>query len=306
MSWTVIPWYVFALISAVLVGAKVVFQKTELKREHSLDYVVAASVVAMLVSFFLWPWVRWNSLDGLTIAYTYAASILGSLAIWLGAKALRHLDVSFVAPQSVVTAVFTLLFAYLFLGEVLSSNQWLGAVVMIVSGAILAQGALSFQGTHPFGFPGMLRVGDLFDRRKVLFYELLLLLSMVFIGLSSIFDKIILLRTDVVSFVFVVGIFLFINHVVLYLVVKGDIRQIPAHVENLGWLIVWIAVLTVLARLAYSQALSMTEVSLVIPLKKSSILVSTIWGSQLFREKQLPLRVVVAILMLVGVWLLVS
>src|SRR4030042_4816768 len=202
MSWTVIPWYVVALISAVLVGAKVVFQKTELKREHSLDYVVAASVVAMLVSFFLWPWVRWNSLDGLTIAYTYAASILGSLAIWLGAKALRHLDVSFVAPQSVVTAVFTLLFAYLFLGEVLSSNQWLGAVVMIVSGAILAQGALSFQGNHPFGFPGVLRAGDLFDRRKVLFYELLLLLSMVFIGLSSIFDKIILLRTDVVSFFF--------------------------------------------------------------------------------------------------------
>lgn len=303
MTFLGLPWYIYALVSAIFVGAKVVLQKTELKKEHSLDYVVAYSLVAMIIALFFWPWVDFGGLDWVTMAYIYAASVLGSLSIWLGAKALRHLDVSFVSPQSVISTALTLLFAYLFLNEVLNSGQWLGVIVLIIGGVILAWG--SFHSFHPFGLPALLRIGDLFNKKTIVFYESLLLLSMVFLGLSSIFDKIILERTDVITFIFFVGIFLFINHLVLYWIISGNIRRIPANVEKLGWLIVGIAVLTVLARLTYSQALSMSEVSLVIPLKKSSILVATIWGGQLFQEKHLASRVVVAVLMLVGIWLLV-
>lgn len=299
-----IPWFIYALISAGLIGVKTILQKAELKKEHSLDYVVAFSLVAMLLALFLWPWVNFASLDMVTLAYIYTASFLGSIAIWLGAKALRHLDVSFVSPQAVISILFSLLFAYLFLGEFLTISQWLGVGILIFSGAFLLHGSMG--SSHFFAFPAVLRIGDLFNKKRAIFYELLLLLSMLCFGLSSIFDKIVLERVDIATFIFVLGIFLFINHLIMYAVVMGSISKIPANVDKLGWLIVLIAFLTVLSRLTYSQALSMEDVSLVIPLQKTSILVSTILGGTIFKEKKLLQRAIIALLMLSGVWLLVT
>ena len=42
------------------------------------------------------------------------------------------------------------------------------------------------------------------------------------------------------------------------------------------------------------------------PLIKISILIPTILGGQLFKEKHLSMRIAVALLMLFGVWLLVK
>lgn len=298
-----IPWFIYALISAGFVGFKTILQKAELKKEHSLDYVVAFSLVAMLIALFLWPWVNFASLDSITLSYIYAASFFGSIAIWFGAKALRHLDISFISPQAVISTLFALLFAYLFLGEILTINQWLGVGILIFGGAMLLYSSMG--SSHFFAFPAVLKVGDLFNKKNIIFYELLLLLAMLCMGLSTIFDKIVLERIDIATFIFVLGIFLFINHLIIYVIVVGKISKIPANVDKLGWLIVIIALLTVLSRLTYAQALSMADVSLVIPLKKSSILVSTILGGKVFKEKNLVQRTIIALLMLGGVWLLI-
>ncbi|MFH0912439.1 MAG: EamA family transporter [Patescibacteria group bacterium] len=298
------PWYWFALLAAVCIGVKTVWQKSELKKEHSLDYVVVLSLISMVVVGFLWPWAHWETLSLTLVGYIYLASILGSLSIWLGAKALRHLDISLVAPQEVLATVFTLGFAYLLLGDHLTLMQWAGVAILILGGLLLTRD--SFAANHSFGWPANLRIGDAINKRTALFYELVLLLSMVFLSLSSIVDKIVLRQTDTITFIFLVSIFLFINHLIIYTVVVGDVRQIPHKVDNLGWAIVAIAVLTTLSRLTYAQALSLTELSLVISLKKSSILIATIWGGRLFKEGHLVLRVSLAVLMLIGVWLLVK
>jgi len=298
-----IPWYVYALASAAFIGVKTVLQKAELKKEHSLDYVVAFSLVTMIIAFFLWPWVRLGSLDLLSVIYTYVAAALGSIAIWLGAKALRHLEISFISPQTVLTTVFSLFFAYLFLHEVLTGNQWIGVAVLLSGAVILVKG--SFVSFHSFGLPAKLQIGKWFNKKTVFLFELFLILSMFLFGLATVFDKIVLARIDVITFIFLISVFLFINHLILYWAVVGDIRQIPARVDHLGWMIVGIAVLTILSRLTYAQALNLADLSLVMPLKKISILIPTIWGGQLFKEKHLYKRIAVAVLMLLGVWLLV-
>lgn len=301
--WGAIPWYVYALVSAVLVGAKSVLQKAELKKEHSLDYTVAFSLVAAVISLFLWPWVRWGSITLGTVAYVYAASLFGSVAIWMGVKALRHLEVSFISPQTVLSTVFTLLFAYLFLGDKLTSSQLWGAGILVIGGALLARGA--FIPAYHWGWLAVGRVGDLFKQKTELFYELLLLGSMALMGLASVFDKFSLARLDAITFIFLISIFLFINHFILYLLIVGDVRQIPARVDHLDWLLVIIAVIATVARLAYSQALSMTELSLVTVVKHSAILVTTVVGGSLFKEKNILSRAAISLLMLVGVWLLI-
>lgn len=298
------PWYLYALIAAVAIGIKVVFQKGELKKEHSLDYVVAMSLVAMMISLFLWPWIKWETVGWDLISYIYLASVLGSVSIWLGAKALRHLDISVVAPQQVMGTLFTLGLAAILLGDKLTLLQWLGVAVMVSSGLALTRD--SFSATHPFGWPSGIPLGGKDHKETILFYELMLLFSIIALSLASIIDKVILGITDPITFIFIVSIFLFINHLILYWFLEGDLKQIPGKVENLGWIIVGIALLTTTARLAYSQALSLADISLVIPLKKSSILISTIWGGRMFKEGHLLFRVAMAVFMLFGVWLLVQ
>ncbi|MFA5270457.1 MAG: DMT family transporter [Patescibacteria group bacterium] len=298
-----LPWYVYALISATLVGVKSVFQKAELKKEHSLDYTVAFSLVAMIVALFLWPWVKWGSITWGSVAYVYMAALFGSVAIWMGTKALRHLELSLVSPQTVLSTLFTLVFAHFFLGDTLTSGQMWGAMILVIGGALLAKG--SFTPAHHWGWLATVRVGDLFKQKTELFYEMLLLGSMVLMGASSVFDKFSLERFDVVTFIFLISIFLFVNHLVLYLLVVGDVRQIPGRVDHLGWLLVGIAVIATVSRLAYSQALSMTELSLVTSIKHSSILITTVIGGSLFKEKDVRWRVSISLVMLIGVWLLV-
>lgn len=298
-----LPWYAYALVSAGLVGVKSVLQKAELKTEHSLDYTVAFSLVAMIVALFLWPWVKWANIGWDNVAYVYTASLFGSVAIWMGTKAVRHLELSLVSPQTVLSTLFTLIFAYFFLGDTLTSGQMGGAAILVVGGALLAKG--SFTPAHHWGWLAVGRVGDLFKQKTELFYEVLLLGSMVLMGLASVFDKFSLGRLDVVTFIFLISIFLFINHLVLYLLVVGDVRQIPGRVDHLGWLLVGIAVISTVSRLAYSQALSMTELSLVASIKHSAILVTTLVGGSLFKEKDVAFRVLIALVMLIGVWLLV-
>lgn len=297
------PWYIFALIAAGAIGVKTVFQKSELKKEHSLDYVVAMSLIAMVIALFLWPWVSWQTVTWMLVGYIYLASLLGSLSIWLGAKALRHLDISLVAPQEVLATVFTLIFAYFFLHDVLSGIQWLGVIVLLLGGFMLTRD--SFVSSHSFGWLNFSGSNNTSKSSKWIFYELLLLGSMALLSLASIVDKIVLNNTDTITFIFIVSIFLFVNHFIIYTVVAGDVRKIPDRVENLGWLLVMIAVLTTISRLAYAQALSLAELSLVVPLKKSSILIATIWGGKLFKEDHIWFRAAMAILMLVGVWLIV-
>ncbi|MBN2585638.1 EamA family transporter [Patescibacteria group bacterium] len=298
-----VPWYAYALISAVLVGIKSVLQKAELKKEHSLDYTVAFSLVAMIVALFLWPWVKWGSIAWESVAYVYAASLFGSVAIWMGTKAVRHLELSLISPQTVLSTLFTLVFAHFFLGDILTIGQIWGAVILVVGGALLAKG--SFMPAHHWGWVATGKIGDLFKQKTELFYEALLLGSMVLMGFSSVFDKFSLARLDVVTFLFLISIFLFVNHFVLYLLVVGNVRQIPARVEHLGWLLVGIAIIATVSRLAYSQALSMTELSLVTPIKHSAMLVTTLIGGSLFKEKDVGFRAVIALVMLIGVWLLV-
>ena len=221
----------------------------------------------------------------------------------MGTKAVRHLELSLVSPQTVLSTLFTLIFAHFLLKDTLTTIQLWGVMILVVSGVLLTKG--QFTPIHNWGWLAVGRVGDLFKQKTELFYELLLLGSMVLMGLASVLDKVALVRLDVVTFIFLISLFLFINHLIIYRLVVGNVGQIHKRVDHLGWLLVGIAVIATVARLAYSQALSMTELSLVVSIKHSSIIISTLVGGSLFKEKEISWRVGISLLMLAGIWLLV-
>lgn len=300
-----LPWYFYALVAAAFLGVVKILEKKELKKEHSLEYVVLLAVVNLIVASFLWPWVDFGSISKMAIVWIYLTTAVGTLAIWLTAKALRHLDVSVVAPQTVLGVVFAMLIAALFLGERISGMQLVGAVIILVGSYLINRQAVAF---HVFGPHHRLRYLPKSPPLStyVVHFQLILVLAMFFLGLSSVLDKFVLTQIAPVTFIFLAHIFLFINHLVLYWIIQGNFSQLKKGFAEAGWLIVGISLLLVFARLVYAQALSLSEVSLVMPLSRLSIPVATLLGGAIFLERGVWFKTLMALAMVLGVWLMVA
>ncbi len=297
-----IPWYIFALIAAVLVAAISVMEKHELKREHSLEYVVVLSVFSLAVAAFLWPWVKFQ-VPWATLGWIYLASVLGALSLWFVAKALRHLDISVVAPQTALNSVFAIIFAFVFLGEHITLMQCFGTIVLIGGALLLNRNVLHYSA---FAHHGVLTPGAKGKSSGLYFYQAILIAAMIFLGASSVIDKYILTTLDVPTFTFYIHIFLALNHLIIYRIVVGGFQDLPKGINKAGWLIVIIAVATILSRLAVAEALAMASVVLVIPIKRMSSVFATLVGGKMFQEKGLLLRLLVTLAMIAGVWMLVG
>lgn len=294
-----IPWYVFALIAAVLVAATTLLEKRELKTEHSLEYVVVLSVFNLILAAFLWPWVNF-SLAPMTLLWMYGASVLGALSLWFTAKALRHLDVSVVSPQLTLNVVFALLFAFLFLGETVSTIQAIGIAVLLGGSLMLTREALH---NTTFGHHAIFGHRKAETSKNVHFYQLLVVAAMAFLGASTVVDKFVLESVSVFDFIFYIHIFLAFNHLVIYGIVHKGYQNLFVDLNRAGWVFVVVAIITILSRLAGAQALALAEVALVVPLKRVSSVISTLIGGKMFQEKGILLRTLISVAMIIGVWL---
>lgn len=299
-----IPWYAFALVAAVLIAVITLLEKKELKTEHSLEYVVVLSIFNVVIAAFLWPWVEFQ-VSFSVLGLMYVASIFGSLALWFVAKALRHLDVSVVSPQTMLSVVFSILFAFIFLGETITSIQGLGILILLGGSLLLTREAMHNAAFAPYAALGNIKKQG-GGNRIPHFYQYLVLAAMVFYGASTVIDKTVLNQVSVFTFIFFINVFLAINHLIIYGIVHRGYQNLPRGLDRAGWMIVVIAIITILARVATAEALALASVSLVTPLKKISSAVSTLVGGKIFKEKGVLLRTLVAVVMLVGVWLVVK
>jgi len=293
-------WYLYAFISALGVSATTLLEKKDLKRLHSFEYVVVLSALNLLLACFLLPWVNFHAAP-LVLLAIYLASLLGTFGLWLSAKALRHLEVSQVAPLSSLQVLFTLLFAVLLLGERISVPQALGIFIFLYGLWFLNQADyVEDVISHPLRALGQKSL------TKVGFYRLLTVLAIALLGLSAILDKWALGRVDILSFIFLVHLGLFFNHFLIYFSLYRRLDYLKETISGINFNIFFVSVFTLVARLAYAQALTLAPVSLVAPIKRLSALFSTFFGGIFFKEEGLALRVMVSVLMFLGVYLIVK
>jgi len=299
------PWYFYALIAALFLAVVQVLEKKQLKKEHSLEYIVLLALVNVLVASFLWPWVDLSGVSKMTIVWIYLTTAVGTISLWLTAKALRHLDISVVAPQTVLGVVFAMLIAALFLGERITGIQLVGIIIILIGSYWINRQAVYF---HVFGPRHRLSYRPKRTSPGIaylVYFQFILLLAMFFLGLGSVIDRFILTQITPITFIFLAHIFLFVNHLILYWIIQGNFSQLRKGFAETGWLILVVAILLVSARFAYAQALSASEVSLVMPISRLSIPLATILGGAVFWEKGILPKTLIALAMVIGVWLMV-
>jgi membrane protein len=135
-------WLFFALLSALFAALTAVFAKLGLQGLDSdfatfIRTLFIVGIVALWVSF-LGKWQPLAAVGGrqwLFLALSAAATGLSWLFYF---KALQLGQASHVAPVDKLSVVFVALFSVTFLGERLSTREWLGIVLIVVGVICLA------------------------------------------------------------------------------------------------------------------------------------------------------------------------
>jgi len=291
-------WYLVVLGSAILLGLGDIYRKKTLTREHTMQFVTAFVTLLFLFSFaFVIAGKVDFSISFPQLAFIALKSALILTAFFMIMKALRHTDISKTAPLKNLSIIFVVALGVLVLGESLSLKAVIGIIALLIGTYLVDLNPDLKHHFHPFGI----------FKNKYFIFILVYLVAISFVGLI---DKVVLDKqgVDVFTYFFFTSmfntIFAWIIQISFY---EGKMDVKNAFKQGKSWLVI-AALLTIVSDVLYFSALAVPTVylSLAAPLRKMSSLVSTIFGGRMMHEKHLKFRIMGCVVMLVGVFLILT
>ena len=293
-------WLFLAFLSAALLGFYDVFKKRSLRNNAVIPVlllntgicsafflpllVASAGGILPSASRYFIP-----SGDLSSHAYIVVKSLI-VLSSWLcGYLAMKHLPLTIVGPVNATRPVMTLVGALVVFGERLNGWQWAGVVLAVVSFFLLSRSGK--------------KEGIRFSRNRWIYF---LLAAAVLGSLSGLYDKYLMApvpeggaglnRMFVQSWY---NLYQLLMMTGVYLAFRKSVRRQPFEWR---WSILFISVFLTLADLSYFYALSLpgAMIALVSMVRRSSVLVSFLFGALVFREKNLREKAVDLLLVLLG------
>ncbi len=291
----IMEWYVFAVLSAAFASLAPIAEKKSLKSLNALEFSTVFAIMNLVITLpilFLFPF---NVPLG-TMAVLFIGSLFSASGFLSVIKSMKKLPISVVSPLRNFDPAILALLAFVILGEKMTANQ-ISGIAMIILGAY----SLEIK-KHDLAWP--LKV--FFNSKKSKFY-LFLFLAGVLYGFSSIADKMALSVIKPLQYLLIAHVFLAFNFFALTVATKrSGLKKTGLALKNSMKWVFAAALLTVSYRLLQAVAVSMANVSLVIPIRHLSVLFTTAIGGKLFHEKHLLHRIVSALIMLVGAYMVIA
>lgn len=288
------PWYLLALASALFIGFYEISEKKALIKEHSFDFLAAASLLMLFISLPILVYGEVAVLSRSELLLVFIGSIFTVSLYIFAARALRHLDISEFSPLMNLSPLFLFFISWMFLGELPSSINILG-ILFIVFGAYF----LELKKHDWFGPIKRVRENK---------YVHFIILGMLFAGMSALMDKVILSSgINVDSLYFYKRLITALMLIVISSLFFNGIWDV-LRVYKRSFLWVFLAAISyMLADYTYFIAVAspVALVSLVIPVKRTSTIVSTILGGESFGEKHLMHKAIAALIMIFGVFFII-
>ncbi len=293
-------WLFLAFLSAALLGFYDVFKKQSLKDNAVLPVLFLNTVFSSLVflPFILVSYFAPEALQD-TIFFVPDAGweahrliLLKSfivLSSWiLGYFGMKHLPITIVGPINATRPVMVLIGAMLLFGERLNLYQWIGVLLAILSFFLLSRSGK--------------KEGIDFKHDRWIYF---IVLAAVLGAVSGLYDKYLMTQLNpmlVQSWynVYQVGI---MGSIIALLWWPQRQNTTPFRWK---WTIVCISLFLSAADFAYFYSLSFEDsmVSIVSMVRRSSVVVSFLFGALVFREKNLKSKVIDLILVLIGMFFL--
>lgn len=289
-------WLFLAFCSAALLGFYDVFKKKSLANNAVLPVLGLNTLFSSLIflPFIIISYVKPEILEG-TLFFvpqagweTHKFIILKSLIVlssWiLGYFGMKHLPLTIVGPINATRPVMTLVGALLIFGERLNIYQWTGVILAIISFFLLSRS-------------GKKEGIDFTHNRWVWF----IVLAAVLGAISGLYDKYLMGQFNnmiVQSWYNVYQLFL-MGGLILFLWWPRRKSSTPF---RWTWYIIFISVFLSAADFVYFYALSMEDsmISIVSMVRRSSVIVSFIFGAMVFGEKNLKSKAIDLLLVLLG------
>lgn len=296
-------WLLLAFLSAALLGFYDVFKKRSL-RDNAVIPVLFINT--LLCSLFFLPLIAGSAAGGLSAGDAgvvplcgwreHSYVILKSLIVlssWIcGYFAIKHLPLTIVGPVNASRPVLTLIGALLIFGERLNAWQWAGVLLALFSFFLLSRSGK--------------KEGINFVHNR---WILLLVVAAVLGACSGLYDKYLMAPVGYggvgLDKMFVQGWYnvyqaLMMAAVMLFMWMPVRKKTTPF---SWKWSIVFISVFLTAADLAYFYALSQPEamISVVSMVRRSSVLVSFLFGALVFHEKNLKAKAFDLFLVLLGI-----
>jgi uncharacterized membrane protein len=283
-------WYFFAITTAVLVSIYTLVEKKTLLKEHAMEFSAVLAIFNFLVSLVLVPFIEIDFPLKL-LALMYLASLMGSIGFLHIAKAIRHMNISLVAPLTTFSPAFVVVLAYFILGERITYMQIFGVALLIIGSFLLESK------NH-----GTMKIFTKTFKSNYFYY---MFFALTLYGFCAIIDKFVLKTIPPTTYLPIINFFLAINFIIMITIFHDGFKGIKHGIKRAGKWIFLVSILISLSRLSQYQAFSMTYASLVIPIKRMSAFFATLIGGKIFHEKNLAKRALACIIMLCGAFLVI-
>ncbi|MBI5599886.1 MAG: DMT family transporter [Deltaproteobacteria bacterium] len=280
-------WLFFAFLSAFALSTADALSKRALRRtdEYAIMWVREGYALPFLAFSFLFvPVPRLDVAFYLSVALLVPLEVL---ALILYVKAIRLSPLSLSVPFMALSPVFILFIAFFTLGERPSSSGILG-VALIASGAYLLNASASRHGI----------LGPVKEIWKEKGSVLMIIVALIY-SVTSTVGKIAVEHSSPVFFGFFYPLVL--TAVLTFVVAwKGRLREVASRPG--AFLI--IGLFTAIMIVSHFMAISMIDVAYMISIKRTSLLISVLYGKFLFKEENIKERLLGSAVMISGVALI--
>lgn len=275
-------WLWMSLISGVLLGFYEIFTKKALSKASLLNVLALYT----LCSFLL---VSFEIRNALNISFPYLCLIfLKSLIIFfswlLGFLALRNIPISIYSPFTTLVPVFTVVLGVAVLGERLVFWQSFGVFLILIAYYFINKTGSKETGNLMFNKYFYLVVGSTF-------------LS----AISAMIDKIALKSINIGQMQFWFCFFLTLLYFGAWFFT--GIKEHQKLTFKFNYFIVLMSIFLVVSDRIYFHAVNAvsSQIAIILPVRRSSVLVSAIAGGIIFREKNLRAKFWCVCLVIAGI-----
>ena len=294
-------WVVYTLLSAFFFGLKDIVAKRLFREDMDPKQVVFEEfllfLVLVLVLFF--PLVEFSSFIFLWELYLLKAFAVAFAQISY-LRMLKKYDLSTVSPLLNLSPLVLLVLSSIFLSEYISLVQFIGILIIIGSTYFLEVTIHHHRKEVPHKF----HISDL-KQKKFGFYILAFCTIFLF-SLAALTDSLILDIVNVYTNLYFTSIIVFLVSIGYYLY-EGEFKKVCKNVFYQPQTMI-ISIFAILSNFLILLAIAVPGalVSLIIPLRRTSTLISSLAGGILFHEKHIKEKFIATIFMLIGVILIVS
>lgn len=283
----------YALLTAVFASASAITQKKILFKRHAMEFCTVLAIVILLFSLPLFWTIDYATLDLAPLLILYLASFIGTIAVLLITKAIRHMELSACIPLLSLSPLFTATVAFILLGEALTYLQVLG-IIFLMFGSYF----LTLKPHHSLWEPFII-----IKKSKYIHYVFGGLFLFAF---TSTTDRYILTTFNItpVAFVAFLNLFIAINFCILQ-AEYYKLSDIKGSLKHMGYWIILAALFSIGGRLAQMTAVSLAPVGLVVAVKRLSTLFTTVIGGEIYHEHNVLRRSLACIIMVAGAALMV-